>query len=150
MRRTLVALMLCGIVLAGCGKEDGDDMELQERAEARATQARGHVDDLAGRVGTAPQVVQDELGDCVPGQEDSGIDLSYTVHVTVDEGAAERLRGEIADHFAAEGWEVKTDPVDPQNQVVSVRFAKDTFTMGAKVSQESGRAAVGGSGGCVK
>src|SRR5690606_32034679 len=106
--------------------------------------------DLAGRVGTAPEVVQDEMGDCVPGQEDSGIDLSYTVHVAVEAGAADRLRGEIADHFAAEGWEVKVDPVDPANQVVSIRFAKDTFTMGAKVSEKSGRAAVGGSGGCVR
>ncbi|GAA3546436.1 hypothetical protein AFL01nite_28090 [Aeromicrobium flavum] len=144
----VVALMLCGIVLAGCGKED--DMELQERAEARAAKARGFVDDLAARVGTAPEVVQDEMGDCVPGREDSGIDLSYTVRVAVDDGAADRLRGEISDHFAAEGWEVKVDPVDPENQVVSVRFAKDTFTMGAKISESDGRASVGGSGGCVK
>ena len=148
MRRTLTALMLCGIVLAGCGKED--DMDRQERAEVRAEQARAHIDDLAARLGTDPQVVQDEMGDCVPGQEDSGLDASYTVHVTIDAGAAERLRGEIADHFAAEGWEVKRDPQDSDGDEVSVRFAKDTFTMGANLSESAGKAAVGGSGGCVR
>jgi len=148
MRRTVVALMLCGIVLTGCGKED--DMDLQERAEARAAEARTYVDDLAARVGTDPEVVQDELGDCVPGQEDSGIDLSYAVHVTVDDTAAERLRGEIADHFAAEGWDVKPDPADPAKDEVSVRFAKGPFTMGANISTTAGRAAVSGTGGCVR
>jgi len=126
------------------------DEQLLERAQARAAEARAYVDDLASRVGTAPQVVQDEMGPCVPGRDDSGIDLSYTVHVTVDETAAERLRGEVAEHFAAEGWEVKVDPVDPERRTVSVRFARDTFTMGANISEAAGRAAVGGSGGCVR
>lgn len=148
MRRTLVALMLCGIVLSGCGKED--DMQLRDRAEARATEARAHIDDLAARVGTDPEVVQDELGECVPGQEDSGLDLSYTVHVTVDDGAAERLRGEIAEHYEAQGWKVTRDPQDPADDEVSVRFAKDTFTMGANLSPSASRAAVAGSGGCVR
>ena len=149
MRLTLISLALCALVLSGCGKQE-DDMERQERAEARATEARGYIDDLASRVGTSPQVVQDELLDCVPGQEDSGIDLSYTVHVTVKDGAADRLRGEVAEHFASQGWEVKPGTRDPDGDSVSVLFAKDTFTMAANVSESAGRAAVIGSGGCVK
>lgn len=149
MRLTLISLALCALVLSGCGKQE-DDMERQERAEARATEARGYIDDLASRVGTSPQVVQDELLDCVPGQDDSGIDLSYTVHVTVRDGAADRLRGEVAEHFAGQGWEVKPGTSDPEGGSVSVRFAKDTFTMAANVNESTGRAAVIGSGGCVK
>lgn len=149
MRRTIIGLALCATVLTGCGKEE-DGMERQERAEARAAETRTHVDDLAARVGTAPQVAQDEIGDCVPGQDDSGLNPSYTVHVTIDDTSVARLTGEVADHFEAEGWTVKRDPVDPENQIVSVRFAKGEFTMGAKISEETGRAAVGGSGGCVK
>ena len=125
-------------------------MELHERAEARAAESRAYIDDIASRVGTNPDVVEDEMLDCVPGQDDSGIDPSYTVHLQVDDGAGERLRGEIADHFAAQGWEVTRDPIDPVKKQVSVRFAKDPFTMVAKVSNSSGRAAVGGSGGCVR
>ncbi len=149
MRPTLVALAICGALLSGCGKEE-DGMEQQERAEARAAQTRAHIDDLAARVGTAPQVVQDEIGDCVPGQEDSGLNPTYTVHVTTDDTSVDRLTGEVADHFAAEGWTVKRDPVDPEDGEVSVRFAKEEFNMGAQISEKAGRAAVGGSGGCVK
>lgn len=146
MRRILVSLVLCGTVLSGCAKED--DMDLQERAEARAAQARVHIDDLAARLGTAPQVVKDDLGDCVPGQDDSGIDLSYVVHVTVSEGAGDRLRGEISEHFAAEGWTVKAGTEGPEDSF-RILFSKDTFTMSANVSEANGRAAVVGSGGCV-
>ncbi|MBC9226744.1 hypothetical protein GL325_10435 [Aeromicrobium sp. 636] len=148
MRRALVALMLCGIALSGCGKED--DMDLQDRAEARAVEARAHVDDLAQRLGTDPEVVQDEITTCVPGQDDSGLDLIYTVHVTTGVDAAERLPGDIAEHFAAEGWQVKRDHREPGSDEVSLRFTKGTFTMGANLNTSNGRAAVGGSGGCVR
>lgn len=148
MRRTLIFLALCAMILAGCGKEE-DGMELQERAEARAAQSRTNVDELATLVGTSPTVAQDEMADCVPGDEDSGLEHLYTVHVTADDTTPERLNGEIADRYEAEGWTVKRDSVDPQNQVVSVRFAKDGFNLGVKFSAETGRATVGGSGGCV-
>ena len=147
MRRLIVAIVACGALIAACGKED--DMTVQERAEARAAQARAHIDDLASRVGSAPQVVQDELASCDP-STDEGLDLIYVVHLTADDGSVERLQGEVADHFAAQGWEVKRDSVDPERKTVSVRFAKDTFTMGAEISQTAGKVVVGGSGGCVR
>lgn len=145
--RRVVALVALLVLVNGCTQED--DMDLQERAEARAVEARSHIDDLAARIGAEPpEVRQDKLTDCVPGQEDSGLDLVYTLRVAVDPGAADRLRGEIADHFESEGWQVKRDP--DSGTVVSVRFQKDTFTIGAKVSEADGQATVGGSGGCVR
>jgi hypothetical protein len=72
------------------------------------------------------------------------------VHVTVDDTSVARLTGEVADHFVADGWTVERDPVDQGNGVVSVRFAKGEFHLGAKISREIGRASVGGSGGCVR
>jgi len=147
MRRLIVAIVACGVLIAACGKED--DMTVQERAEARAAQARAHIDDLASRVGTAPQVVQDELASCDP-STDEGLDLIYVVHLTADDDSPARLEGEVADHFAAEGWEVKRDAGDPGRGIVGVRFAKDTFTMGAEVSERTGKVVVSGSGGCVK
>ncbi|GAA3546426.1 hypothetical protein AFL01nite_28080 [Aeromicrobium flavum] len=79
------------------------------------------VDDLAVRVGSSPEVRFDESPDCVPGQEDSGLDPSDTVHVTTEAAAVHRLTGEIADDLDADGWTVKRDPVDPENREVSVR-----------------------------
>lgn len=148
MRRAVLATAIIALTIAGCGKEDG--MESDKQVQERAVALRTHIDDLAERVGTAPQVVQDEVGDCVPGDEDSGSEPTYTVHVTVDEGTADRLRGEIAEHFDARGWQVKHDPVDPGDREVTVRFAKGPFTMGASVNETAGRASVGGSGGCVR
>jgi len=147
MRRVIGAFAVVVLMVSGCGKENG--MDLQERAEARAVEARGHIDQLARSVGTDLVVRQNSLTDCVPGQDDSGLDLVYTVHVTVEPGAADRLRGEIADRLAAEGWTVKQDP-EHESGLVSVRFQKDTFTMGAKVSEADHWAAIGGSGGCVR
>ena len=146
MRRLIMAIVVCGVLIAGCGKED--DMTVRERAEARAEQARRHIDDLASRVGTAPQVVQDELASCDP-STDEGLDLIYIVHLTADDGSVERLQGEVAEHFAADGWEVERAPGDRERQIVSVRFAKDTFTMGAEISERTGKVVVSGSGGCV-
>lgn len=147
MRRVVGVLVLVLVAVSGCDKESG--MELQERAEARAAEARGYIDELARQVGSDPEVRQDVLTDCVPGQEDSGLDLIYTLHVTVEVGTADRLRGEIADHFEADGWTVKRDPVGDDG-AVSVRFQKGTFTMGANVSEDVRWAAVSGSGGCVR
>lgn len=146
MRRIVGVLALVLVAVSGCQKESG--MDLQERAEARAAEARGYIDDLAERVGSDPDVRQDVLTDCVPGQEASGLDLAYTLHVRVEAGTADRLSGEIADHFEADGWIVKRDPVGDDG-AVSVRFQRGTFTMGANVSEADGRAAVSGSGGCV-
>jgi|GEM_PF-3957964 len=146
MRRWSCMLLAIGIALTACGKED--DMNLQERAEARAVEARAHIDDLAARVGTDPEVRLNTLTACIPGQDDSGLDLVYTLHVRVEPGAAARLTDEISAHFAADGWVVKHDPVD--DGAVSVRFQKGTFTMGANVSEADEWAAVSGSGGCVR
>lgn len=146
MKRWWGAAAAMMIVVAGCGQDS--HMDLKERAEQRAVEARVHIDDLASRVGTDPTVRQDKLTACVPGQDDSGLDLVYTLHVVVEPGAAERLKGEIAGHFASEGWTVKRDA--DHGDLISVRFQKGTFTMGAKISEPDEWAAVSGSGGCVR
>ncbi len=149
MRLTLIAIAACALVLSGCSKEE-DGMELEQRAEARAVELRALVDDLASRVGTDPEVKQDAKPYCEPGQEDSGLNPTYTVHVSTDDTSAARLTGEVADQLEADGWTVKRDPVDRETQEVRVRFAKGEFNLGVLISQEAARASVGGSGGCVR
>lgn len=139
---TMVAALL---LMTACNEED--EMGLQERAEERAAEARAHVDDLANRVGETGEVLMDELTDCVPGQEDSGIDLVYKLRVQT-EGDPEQLLDDVSGQMASEGWQVKRDP--PADGTVSARFGKDGFSMSARVSTSSGLATVSGSGGCVQ
>ncbi len=54
------------LVLAGCGDGQETPMTLEDRAEQVADDARTHIDALAERVGTDPQVTQDVLTDCIP------------------------------------------------------------------------------------
>lgn len=130
--------------MTGCSE---DEVQLQERAEARAAEARAHVDDLAARVGPTTEVLTDELIDCIPGQEDSGIDLVYQLGVDT-EGDPEQIISDVSDLMTDEGWKVKRDP--DSNGSVKVRFSKDGFSMGARISTTSGLATVSGSGGCVQ
>ncbi|MRJ75947.1 hypothetical protein GEV29_05315 [Aeromicrobium sp. SMF47] len=60
-----------------------------------------------------------------------------------------RLRGEIADDLAVEGWTVKPRP-SGSGVGETVAFQKGATTMGASVFVDRGYASVGGSGGCVK
>lgn len=117
--------------------------------EERATTARAHVDALATRVGTAPEVQQDELAQCDMEKGEGGLELVYFLRVSIASGAADELTGVIADDYETNGWQVTKDPVDPDNDEVSVRFSKDGYTMGAAVSESAGIASVFGSGGCV-
>ncbi|MBC9226743.1 hypothetical protein GL325_10430 [Aeromicrobium sp. 636] len=142
----IAALVVC-VSLSGCG-ESGS--ELEKRAQGRAAELRTHVDDLAARVGTNPEVKQDATPYCVPGQEDSGLNPTYTVHVATDDTSVGRLTSDVADQLEADGWTVKRDPVDTETQEVGVRFAKGEFNLGVLINQEAGRASVGGSGGCVR
>lgn len=146
MRRSMVLTMVAALLLmTACNEED--EMGLQERAEERAAEARAHVDDLANRVGETGEVLMDELTDCVPGQEDSGIDLVYKLRVQT-EGDPEQLLDDVSGQMASEGWQVKRDPA--ADGTVSARFGKDGFSMSARVSTSSGLATVSGSGGCVQ
>lgn len=138
---TLMALLMA----TGCGKED--EMKLQERAEARAAEARAHIDDLAARVGQTTEVLMDELIDCIPGQDDSGIDLIYQLGVDT-EGDPEQIIDAVVEDMAGAGWDARRRPTDP-GTVVAL-FAKDGFSMSARISTESGLATITGSGGCVQ
>lgn len=143
MRLTLaITTIVLTTMLVACG----NDKENQMRSiDDVASQARRDIDALAAQLGTSPQVKQDVITDCIPGQEDSGKDLIYSVHVTIAPGALNRLKGEIADDLAARGWTVTRGP-GPEE----VSFAKGSATMGAAVREDLGLADVGGSGGCVK
>ena len=143
-----LASLLVALAAAGCSSDEQRQMDLQERAEARAAEARAYIDELAAAVGSDPEVRQDVLTSCVPGDDDSGLDLIYTLHVTVAPGTIDRVRGEIADRFEADGWTIRRDPSDRDE--VSTRFLKGTFSIGANVNEKVGKAAVGGSGGCVR
>lgn len=145
----LAAVVAVVLLAAGCTSAEEREQELQQRAEARAALARGLIDDLAAAVGTDLEVRQDVLTACVPGDDDSGLDLIYMLHVRVEAGAVDRVRGEIADRYEADGWTIRRDPSDDGGEV-STRFIRGTFSMGANISEESGRASVGGSGGCVR
>ena len=146
MRRALVlGALTVAMLLTACNEED--DMGLQERAEERAAQARAHVDDLARRVGQDPEIRMDELTDCIPGQEDSGIDLVYIVRVQTV-GDSERVLDDVSNQMASEGWRVVRDP--DSGGTVKARFGKDGFSMGARISTSSGLATISGTGGCVQ
>lgn len=144
--RRIVAVMLVALACAS-GCQGGEDMDIKQRAEARAVEAREHIDGLADQLGSGKAVLQDDIGPCEPG-DDSGLDLVYVLRVPVEPGAADRLRGEIADALEADGWTVRRDA--DQGNEVSVRFLRDTFSMGAVVDESVGFASVSGSGGCVR
>jgi hypothetical protein len=153
MRRPTVTwatmIVLVAAVLGGCqgGKENG--MDVRERAEAKAVETRGHVDDLVERLGgSGVKVVGDDIIDCDPQDPDAGLVHNYTVRFTVEDDAAGRLQGEIADALEADGWTVRRDAPNPDRGVVSVRFLRDSFSMGSKIA-DSGMATAGGSSGCV-
>jgi hypothetical protein len=147
MRRFIITAIVCLAALGACGKqEDGMD---QKQVEAVAAEARSDIDALAAQLGTDPVKKQDVLSDCVPGDRDSGKLLMYTVRVTADDSAAGRLRGEISDDFAADGWTVKSEPSGP-GVGETVAFQKGSATMSASVFADKGYAVVTGSGGCVK
>lgn len=142
-----MAFVILAAILAvtGCGKED--EMDLQERAEARAAEARTHIDDLAALVGETTEILMDELTTCIPGQDDSGIDLVYKLGVDT-EGDPEQIITDVSDQMEKKGWRVVRDPDGDGD--VSARFGKDGFSMGARISTRSGLATVGGTGGCVQ
>lgn len=141
---SLLAIGLAGVVvLGGCGPgEEGR----QQRAEARAEQARVHVDDLVERLGgTEVEVVGDSIIDCLP--PDSGLEPYYAVRFTVVAEVADRLQSEIADDMESEGWTVRRDGYSDGE--TSARFWQDPFGMSAIIS-DSGKATANGSSGCVE
>lgn len=134
------AVLLCLVTAACTDSDDGSEMR---DAETVAAEARAEIDDLAQRLGTDPEVRHDTLVDCEVGDEDAGKYLSYNVHVRVEPGTLERLRTEIAADYEADGWTVRQDPE-------GTRFLKGQASIGAKVYEDKGGAAVFGSGGCGK
>lgn len=139
----LVALGLA-TTLAACGADQEDDMtELRRTAEARADEARALIDELAARVGTDPEVSVDTLTACTPGDDDSGLMLTYSVFVTTEGDASSRLPG-LAEEYEADGWEPRLDS-DRE-----LRLIKDPVSMGVTVRPAESRANVSGSGGCVR
>lgn len=146
----MTIMVMAALTLGGCGSSEEDEMDVQERADARAVQTRGFVDDLVTRLdGMAVEVAQDSTDPCDLAVEDSGLLHNYSVRFTVDDDAVARLQGEIADALEADGWTVRRDARNDERGVVSVRFLKDTYSIGSKISEETGNATAFGSGGCV-
>ena len=116
----------------------------REKAQRQVAQeARGYVDELAGMVGSNPRVLQDVLTNCVPGDKSSGKELIYFVGVSTKTGAKARLLGEIRAEWESRGWTART------GGATDLRLQKGSFSIGAEISPEDGRASVGGGGGCV-
>ena len=139
---TLTATLL--LALAGCGDGQETPMTLEDRAEQAAADARSNMDALADRVGTDPEVTQDELSGCIPGRRDSGLDLIYNIAVTTEPGAMDRVLADVVPDYEADGWTVRQRGSD------NIVFERDNVTMGARFSDDGTRATVGGSGGCVR
>ena len=144
MTRLVITLAALALVLAGCGDGQETPMTLEDRAEQVAADARTHMDALAQRVGTDPEITQDEIVDCIPGQRDSGLDLIYNIAVTTEPGAMDRVLADVVPDYEADGWTVRQRGSD------NVVFERDNVTMGARFSDDGTRATVGGSGGCVR
>lgn len=152
MRRLTVTwtmIVLVAAVLGGCqGKEN--DMDVQQRAEAAAVKTRQYVDDLVERLGgTGVTVVGDDIIDCDPQHPDAGLSHSYQVRFTVEDDAAGRLEGEIADDLEADGWTVRRDAPNTDRGTRSTRFLRGSFSIGSEIA-DTGNATAGGSTGCVK
>lgn len=154
MRRPMVTwatmIVLMAAALGGCQGDKENDMDVKERTDAKAVETRGYVDDLVERLGgTGAKPVGDSITDCDPQDPDAGLVHNYTVRFTVEDDAADRLQGEIADVLEADGWTVRRDPPNTDRGVISVRFLRDSFSMSAKIS-DTGNATAGGSSGCVR
>jgi hypothetical protein len=143
-RNIVITLSLLALAAAGCTSEQEKQMQLEERAEQVAAGARTHLDALAREVGTDPEVTQDEITACVPGQRDSGLDLIYNIHVQTEPGAMDRVLTDVAPRYEADGWAVR------QRGDNNVVFERDNITMGALFSTDGARATVSGTGGCVR
>ncbi len=145
VRAVVVAVAALMVVTACDGGQEGE-MGVKERAADRAVEVRATVDALAALLGTRPEVKQDELIPCEPGDRES-LEPVYIVHVPIEAGTLDRVRGEIADRYAADGWTVRRDAANGDS--VSTRFLKGSSTVGVRVNEAVGNAVVGGSGGCV-
>lgn len=128
------------LTLSSCTDDPEETMKSQEEV---ATAARAEVDALAARLGTNPVVKQDVLTDCVPGNNDSGKELIYTLHIEVEPGALDRLKGEIAHEYEANGWTVRQDSD-------GASFDKDETSIGSIADNNDTVASVFGSGACVE
>lgn len=143
-------LLVLVLVLAasGCSQKE-DAMDVREQAEERASAARSHIDSLADRLGTQREVLQDEIGDCVPGQSDSGLDLSYVVRVVFDDAPQDSTVEEIISQLVDDGWSAERGRAAAGNEM-QIRFRKAPFVMTAMIRNSDGEATVVGSGGCVQ
>lgn len=144
MTRLVITLTALALVLAGCGDGQETPMTLEDRAEQVAADARAHIDALADRVGTDPEVTQDDLTDCIPGRRDSGLELIYSVAVSTQPGAMDRVLTDVVPDYEADGWTVR------QRGSNNIGFTKDNITMGVGFADDGTRAVAGGSGGCVR
>jgi hypothetical protein len=143
-------IVLMAAVLGGCQDGKEKDMDVRQRTEAEAVKTRQHVDDLVERLGgTGTEVVGDDITDCDPQDPDAGLVYNYTVRFTVEDDAADRLEGEVADALEADGWTVRRDPPNTDRGTMSTRFLRDSFSMGATIA-DTGKATAGGSSGCVR
>lgn len=132
-------LLLALIVLVGCSKET--DMEEAERV---ADEARSEIRALAALVGPRIEIQHDQLLECTPGDEDSGRILSFAILVKADPDTQDRVRGEVADRYRADGWTVSPRGSD------DTAFRKGSTTMSVAMGPDGTTASVGGSGGCVQ
>ena len=137
MIRRLIALAVGAALLTSCTSKESDMAMTDEVAD----QTRSTIDALAADVGRVTEVQMDTVTACVPGDDSSGEELVYALALEVEPGTLERVRGEIADRYRADGWEVY--PRGSENTA----FRRDGMTVGATVRAD-GTARVSGSSGC--
>ena len=154
----LLLVLLLGIGLGGCTVGEGGPGDDQLSAVEAAQKAREQIDELAAMVGTSAEVTQDEMTSCYGpfGEiDESRSTLFYGLHVQVTPEVLDRLYGEIADHYEAEGWRVvehrDRDRVDPDDSTIgTVSFHKDGYNMGVSIFRDTTVASVGGSSPCAE
>jgi hypothetical protein len=145
-RAAAIAVLIAVLTtaLGGCGSdgEEGSPMEA-DQVEQVAREARGYIDQVAAALGRDPEVKQDTITDCVPGDSDSGKSLIYAVHVQT-QGDKESLLASLREDWEAQGWSVEA------GGSTDVALSKDRYSIAVTISDQTGRAAVIGGGGCVE
>ena len=118
---------------------------LRTQSESMAA-LRSQLDPIIAAVGPVKEVKRDQVVPCDPSNDRAGYAATYTVWVTPQSGAQDRVSGSIIPGLQSQGWRVERSP---RTDVVDWSFHKAPFDIGVTFNLSTGITAIGGSGPCL-